>query len=480
MKYYRPLLLALTCIAACATEQSSDGGATAASLPDSGRPVEAGSDEASARDDAEGDAFPDQAVPDAVATDAGATTDAALDGGPDGSVDPSNDASLAIDAAPSCVPSDAGVASSCAAGIKPGAAAGFNCGSSTPTITSSGVYPFTMTGAPHDEPLSCGLNYPNPREVVFGLCLSRPQNVSVLVSPDTPGQVWPLGINKGCSGGLLCGFNNQARLAPGSYFIGVEGYSDGTGELHVTLEPAAPVAASSCSDTQSIVAQDGAIEFGTYHVSGSGSGNAALSPSCVQNSSANPAVIPFALACKSQVTISIPPSGVADLSSAALSTTCGNSVTELGCVNAMSSSSGLFTSVLDPGTYYIPIDGAANLEVDAPPPTPNNLSCNTPTPIPISGLTEDRIATASTRYYTVSNTSASGFWVNPEIVSVAGSVHVELAASCGAQTAPIGQSDCDKSTSPCVVFADGAPVGTYSVAVTAPPGTRYALSFTQL
>jgi hypothetical protein len=271
------------------------------------------------------------------------------------------------------------------------------------------------------------------------------------------------------------------RVPPGSYDIVVEGYADGDGVLTTTIGPPKQLATvTQCADAPALLAQDGPLEYASFQLNAGNcaAGDATLKPSCYSGLGqyGNYQVAPFALACPAQVTISQEQN--TNEGAFALSSQCGNLGSELACVGINTQ---MFSLLLQPGTYYVPLYGMARrtLEVEPPWPVPTNTSCATPkTLTDYVATTEDRTVTSGVRYYQFTTTQPS-FGLEIRIKSLVGNVSIQMRTTCSdASTVVASGGGGSQQADAILTQVSGAPPGTYWIIVTAPLGTQYYITAT--
>jgi hypothetical protein len=238
---------ALLAIASCAPSNGAPVPGPDAGPLEDGSPLDSRSGQ---------DATPDAPLDSTTGGDGGSTGDATVaDASPDAT--PMSEGSTADGAGPmadaACgpfVPVFPPTMACPDAGASPGGPTADSCSGAVPNIVSSGSYTFTMTGQQHNFVLPCApTNYPTPRDVVFSLCVANAGTLELSVSGPS-GDAYTVALGSTCGGSdQSCVFPVAAsdggaplsvKVAPGNYYVAVEGYLDGAGTLNVTLPPVQP------------------------------------------------------------------------------------------------------------------------------------------------------------------------------------------------------------------------------------------------
>lgn len=373
--------------------------------------------------------------------------------------------------------------------VMPGDPPASACDESIPSIQSSGMFPFSLTGAMHHYDIPCSLPFPGKRDVVFGLCLPNRTRLTLLVTPNQPDQVMRVAIARDCANPLQSrecpslsqlgpyGFT-ELDLDAGTYFIITEGYQDGDGVLSVDLQRSSILRrAASCADTDALLAADGPLDLQAYSIGRFVAGTPETVPSC---GSGPQGIAPFQISSP-MIAILAQPGGGGIGSAFGLRPQCDDPRTDLACTCVCGRVG--FARVLEAGVYFVPLSGSASPQLTllpVPAAEPANTSCETARPLPLGEVfDEDYSATDLTRYYSVTTTQTglrlTTYLRNPGVSGIPFLVAGSLYGMCDDPSTRIG--DITFATYGLSGYLDvrGLPPGTYSIQIPIPFGAMISV-----
>ena len=374
--------------------------------------------------------------------------------------------------------------------VMPGDPPGTACDDSIPTIQSSGMFPFSLTGEMHHYDIPCSLPFPGKRDVVFGLCLSRRTRLTLLVTPNLPDQVMRVAIARDCANPLQSrecpspsqggpyGFT-ELDLDAGTYFIIIEGYQDGEGVLSVDVQRSSILRrAASCADTEALLAADGPLDLEAYSFGRFLEGTPETVPSC---GSGPQGIAPFQISSPMIAILAHGGGGGIIGSAFGLRPQCDDSRTDLACT-CLCGRVG-FARVLEAGVYFVPLSGSASPQIyllPVPSTKPANTSCETARPLPMGEvLDEDYSSTDVTRYYTVTTTQTglllTTYLRNPGISGIPFLFAGSLYGTCDDPSTRIGDITFATYGLSGYLEVRGLPPGTYSVRIPTPFGAMISV-----
>jgi hypothetical protein len=388
-------------------------------------------------------------------------------------------------------------------GITPGVPAADTCDGMVPMITQSGHYPFTFTGAHADYNLGCTYNYPNRRDVVFGIQLASRKNVALTMT-QTGSTSSTMALTTACASPpttISCTALGTT-LDPGTYYAIMETYSDADGALDVTITPAPSFdGVESCIAAGALAGQRCPLTPGQYNPSFASGSNSPPAASC-ESAPINTSVAPFRLAARSQVTVTRTRDPYWQASAAvggvALRTDCGMTA-DASCLHF----GGIFTKALDAGTYYMvttsgmyydarqtgPVEviPVSTLIVEPIQPAATNVSCDARTALPLGKSDEGRIVggpvdpsdpSRRLRYYSFDIDGAFDIMVTPGFASydVDGSdFTLHVLGDCNSASSEFATASLIPIGGRAEVARNGGlPPGNYTLIISATEGSKYS------